>query len=451
MTCESVILAAGLGTRMKSDLPKVLHHLGGRPLVAWVLDTCRATVGREPYMVVGPDSEAVRDEVGEGVAFVEQTDRLGTGHALLQAAEAMRDKSDLVLVVSADMPLLTKETLGRLVETQGAHDGPLTLLTAVSSISRGFGRLLRDPRGMIVEIVEEAQLTHEHQDLQELNVGAYCFRSDWLWDNLARLELSPKGEYYLTDLVSMAVTQGLQVAEVRTDDEDEIIGINTREHLAEAETILRRRINRRWMLDGVSLVDPATIYIGPEVVIGGDTVILPNTHLEGRTVVGKGCRLGPNTIVRDSTLGEGCKAEASVIEHAVMEEDVEIGPFTHLRKGAYLCRGVRVGNFGEVKSSRLGPGVKMGHFSYIGDASIEAGVNIGAGTITCNYDGESKHPTEIGEGAFIGSDTMLVAPVRVGRGARTGAGSVVTHDVPDHTVAVGVPARVIRKLKALDE
>jgi bifunctional UDP-N-acetylglucosamine pyrophosphorylase/glucosamine-1-phosphate N-acetyltransferase len=227
----------------------------------------------------------------------------------------------------------------------------------------------------------------------------------------------------------------------------EIIGVNTREHLAQAEEAMRKRTNRHWMLAGVTILDPSATYIGPDVKLATDTIILPNTHLEGKTVVGSSCRLGPNTIIRDSTLGARCHVEASVVEGAVLEEDVEVGPFAHLRSGAKLHRGVHVGNFSEVKNSTLGAGVKMGHFSYIGDATVGEDVNIGAGTITCNFDGERKHPTEIGNNAFIGSDTMLVAPVRVGRGSRTGAGSVVTRDVPDWAVAVGIPARVIRRLE----
>jgi len=345
------------------------------------------------------------------------------------------------------MPLLRAETLRALVEGQRRSKGPLTLLTARTESPRGFGRIVRDGAGEVTAIVEEAVATPEQLLLREVNVGAYCFRADWLWPALARLPLSPGGEYYLTDLAATAVADGKGMGVVVAEDPDEVIGINTREHLAEAEAALRRRIQRQWMLAGVTLQDPASTYIGPEVTLGADTVVLANTHLEGRTSVGSGCRLGPNTLIRDSVLGDGCRVEASVLEGARLDEQVRIGPFAHLRPGAHLMRGVHMGNFGEVKDSTLGPGTKVGHFAYIGDAEIGAQVNIGAGTITCNYDGEKKNPTTIGEGAFIGSDTMLVAPVRVGKGARTGAGSVVTKDVPEDSVAVGVPARVIRRLK----
>jgi bifunctional UDP-N-acetylglucosamine pyrophosphorylase/glucosamine-1-phosphate N-acetyltransferase len=279
-------------------------------------------------------------------------------------------------------------------------------------------------------------------------VGAYCFRSDWLWSALERIEKNPhKGEYYLTDAAHIAARDGLAVQAVLLDDRIETIGINTRVHLAEAEGAMRQRINRMHMLNGVSMPDPASTYIESDVVIGADTVIMPNTHIQGRTVIGQGGVIGPNAIIRNSTIGDRCKVLASVMEGALLEDDVDIGPFARLRRGAHLAQHVHMGNFGEVKDSYLAPGVKMGHFSYIGNANIGANTNIGAGTITCNYDGEKKYPTEIGEDVFIGSDTMLVAPVKIGSGAKTGAGAVVTKDIPPDTLAVGVPARPIKTIE----
>ena len=447
----AVVLAAGLGTRMKSARPKVLHELGGRPLLSWAIEAAQQAVedGRV-VVVIGAEAQAPAKElVGARAALALQADRLGTGHALLQARDVASGAA-LILVTSADMPLLRPETLRSLIDSQRRATGPMTLLTTRADSQRGFGRIVRNGSGDVAAIVEEAHATPEQRQIREVNAGAYCFRADWLWSALPDLPLSPKGEYYLTDLVEKAVAAGMSVAVVTTDDPDEVIGINTREHLAEAEAALRGRINRQWMLAGVTLQDPASTYIGPQVTLGADTLVLPNTHLEGNTTVGRGCRLGPGTILRDSRLGDGCRVEASVLEGAELDEDVSIGPFAHLRPGAHLMRGVHMGNFGEVKDSTLGPGTKMGHFSYIGDAEIGAEVNIGAGTITCNYDGEKKNPTTIDDGAFIGSDTMLVAPVRVGKRARTGAGAVVTKNVADDTLAVGMPARAIRKLKARD-
>ena len=447
MVCKAVILAAGLGTRMKSDIPKVLHGLGGAPMLSWSVDACREATGAEPYVVVGPEVDQIQEILDEDTPVVIQSKRLGTGHALMQAAETLRGNTDFILVTHADMPLIKVETFRRLIECQLDNDGPLTLLSAVSDDPRGFGRIERDESNQILGIVEEAHANERQLAITELNVGAYCFRADWVWEHLDQLPVSPKGEYYLTDLVGIAAVDGMKVMNIPVESLDESIGVNTRVHIAEAELALRKRILTRWMESGVTMRDPSTTYVESGVSIGQDTLLLPNTHLEGKTVVGSGCTVGPNTIIRSSTIGDACTILSSVVEHATMEDDVEIGPYAHLRTGTYLEQGVHVGNFGEIKNSRLGRGVKMGHFSYIGDATIGEGVNIGAGTITCNFDGERKNKTEIGSGAFIGSDTMLVAPVRIGKGARTGAGSVVTKDVPDNSIAVGIPARVVRKRK----
>ncbi len=444
---HSLILAAGEGARMKSKLPKVLHQLGGRPLIDHVLATARtAAPGHRPVVVVGSGVEAVRARLGDAAEVVVQAERLGTGHAVLQAREALAGRGGQVLVTYGALPLLRPETLSALVRMQQGNHGPFTLLTVLAGDPRGFGRVVRAPGGAVLAIVEEAAATPEQLAIRELNVGVYCFDAGWLWPNLEQLPLSPKGEYYLTDTVALAVAQGLAVRAQVVEDPDEVIGVNTRVHLAEAETALRRRINLHWMESGVSMPDPATVYIGPQVMIGQDTMIYPNTHLVGEVTVGEDCRLGPNAIIRDSVIGDGCRVLASDLQQAWLGNRVEVGPFARLRKGARLEDGAHMGNFGEIKNSTLAAGVKMGHFSYVGDATVAEGVNIGAGTVTCNYDGVRKHPTVIGAGAFIGSDTMLVAPVTVGEGARTGAGAVVTKNVPPRTLAVGQPARIIRKL-----
>jgi bifunctional UDP-N-acetylglucosamine pyrophosphorylase/glucosamine-1-phosphate N-acetyltransferase len=450
MICESLILAAGLGTRMKSRIPKVLHTLSEKPLIWWAVRSATEATDRPPTVVIGPEDADVQEVFGEQVHFVVQQDRLGTGHAAMQVEQHLSGKSDLILVTLGDMPLISTESLRGLIETQSHNEGAMTLATAQVSETRGFGRILRDGEGNIVAIVEEAHATPEQRAIHEVNVSAYCFNAGWLWEHLPRLPLSPKGEYYLTDIVPLAVEEGSRIAWVEIEEEDEIIGINTREHLAEAQAVLKARINRKWMLSGVTIVDPQSTSIGPDVEIGIDTTILPNTIIEGRTIIGEDCRLGPNSFIRESALGDRCQIFMSVMEGAVLEEDVDIGPYAHLRPGAYLCRGVHMGNFGEVKNSTLGPGVKMGHFSYVGDSKIGENTNVSAGVITCNYDGKNKHETIIDEDVFIGSDTMLVAPLKIGKGARTGAGSVVTKDVPEFTLVAGVPARGIRKLKEND-
>ncbi|MGD0707538.1 MAG: bifunctional UDP-N-acetylglucosamine diphosphorylase/glucosamine-1-phosphate N-acetyltransferase GlmU [Anaerolineaceae bacterium] len=442
-----IILAAGQGTRMKSNLTKVLHPLAGRPLIDYSLRCAAELSSEKPVVVVGNDADAVRQFVGERAAFAVQEPQLGTAHAVLAAKGLQAGKEGLVLTINADMPLLTSETLKQLVKVQSTNKGPITMLTVKGEDSHGFGRVIRAADGSVREIVEEAHATPEQLAIQEYNVSAYCFSSTWLWPALKRVKLSPKGEYYLTDLVGLAVSDGLAVQAVVLDDAQEAVGINTRVHLAEAEAIIRRRINERWMLAGVTLVDPESVFIGADVQIGKDTTIWPNTYLRGKTTIGEGCVVGPNTMIEDTQIGSHCTLLMAVMEGAVLEDNVSMGPFAHLRKGAHLANGVHMGNFGEVKNSYLGPETKMGHFSYIGDATIGENVNIGAGTVTCNFDGKHKNHTDIGDDVFIGSDTMLVAPLKIGESARTGAGSVVTHDVPPGTVVVGVPARELRKVR----
>jgi bifunctional UDP-N-acetylglucosamine pyrophosphorylase/glucosamine-1-phosphate N-acetyltransferase len=442
MDAAVVILAAGEGTRMKSRRPKVLHQLAGKPMILHAHEVAQAVSTAPPVIVIGVGAEQVRAVVGARARYVVQEEQLGTGHAVLQARSLLADQSELVLVTYGDMPLLRPETLQQVVEHHRRTKPAITILTILRDDAQGFGRVLRTPTGTVAAVVEEADATPEQLEIRELNTGTYCFDADWLWSHLDEIPLSAKGEYYLTDLVGLAVEKGRRVEAVVCEDSSEVLGVNTLVHLAKAEAAFRKRVNESWMLQGVTIVDPATTYIQDGVTLGADTVVHPNTHLQGDTQVGAGCKIGPNTIIRDSTLGDGCQVFASVVEGSILEDDVDIGPFGHLRNGAHLAQGVHMGNFGEVKAAYLGPGVKMGHFSYIGDATIGAGVNIGAGTITCNYDGERKHHTEIEEDAFVGSDTMLVAPVRVGRAAKIGAGSVVTHDVPPDSVVYGVPARV---------
>lgn len=447
MKARVVLLAAGKGTRMRSRTPKLLHPLGGKPMILHSLEAVKALADELPLLVVGHGSDEMRTTVSDRAEFVQQNKQLGTGHALLQTKGVLAGKVDLVLVSNADLPLLTTETFKLLLDAQQKNKGPLTMLTLKQKEARGFGRVKR-VKGTVTAIIEEAEATPKELAIDELNVGAYCFRADWLWPALEKLKPSAKkGELYLTDLIEIAAKKKQKIQTVVLQDASEAIGINTREHLAEAESALRNRINRHWMLAGVTILDPLSTYIDSGVIIGQDTVVWPNTFLLAGSSVGEECVLGPNTTLLNSRVGNACHIQAAVIEHAVVEDHVEIGPFAHLRKGAHLGDGVHMGNFGEIKNSSLGSGAKMGHFSYIGDATIGANVNIGAGTITANYDGENKNTTIIEDNVFIGSDTMLVAPLTIGKGSRTGAGSVVTKDVAPNTVVVGVPARPIRKLK----
>ncbi|MBK9006785.1 MAG: bifunctional UDP-N-acetylglucosamine diphosphorylase/glucosamine-1-phosphate N-acetyltransferase GlmU [Anaerolineae bacterium] len=448
MKVTAVLLAAGQGTRMKSSLPKVLHPFCGKPLVWHALEALKQAATETPVVVIGHGADEVKKYLGDSADCVLQEPQLGTGHAALQAESLLKNKTDLVIVTYADMPLLRGETFARLVETQRLNPGPFSLITVFADDPHGFGRILRNADGTVQAIVEEYVATPEQQKIKELNVGAYCFNADWLWDALHRIPKNEKkGEYYLTDVVELAVKDNLPVQAVVHDDFSETIGINTRVHLAEAESAMRMRINREHMLNGVSMTDPSSTYIDAGVKIGKDTTIMPNTHIHGATEIGEGNVIGPNTIIRDTKIGNHCKVLASVLEGAILEDDVDMGPFARLRKGAHLKSHVHMGNFGEVKDSTLEEGVKMGHFSYIGNAKIGANTNIGAGTVTANYDGENKLPTEIGEDVFIGVDTMLVAPLKLGDGARTGAGAIVTKNVAEDTLVVGMPARPIKKVE----
>jgi len=442
---DVIILAAGMGTRMKSATPKVLHELLGKPMIAYLLDAVADLCEEPPVVIVGSGAQQVRDVLGERARFIVQEPQLGTAHAVKCARELLRGGSRTVIVANSDFPLITKQTCQKLVEAHRQSGACLTISTVVADDPRGFGRILRDDEGHIMGIVEEKDASDEQKTIRELNSNPYCFDADWLWEALERVEKSLAGEYYLTDLVEIAYRAGVGIASIEIEDHDESIGINNRLHLAEAVKALQRRINRAWMLAGVTMIDPDRVYIDESVRIGRDTVLYPEVYLRAGTTIGENCCIGPSVIMSDTRVGNHCRILFAMLESARLEDDIDMGPFGHLRRGAHLDDHVHMGNFGEVKNAYLGPGVKMGHFSYVGDAHIGANVNIGAGTITCNYDGVGKHKTEIDEDVFIGSDTMLVAPVKIGKGAKTGAGAVVTHDVPPGALVVGVPAKPLEK------
>ena len=444
MIVSTVILAAGQGTRMRSELPKVLHPLAGRPLVDYSLRLAAGLSDELPVVVVGYGADAVRQAVGERALFAIQVRQLGTAHALQSAESLLAGQVDLVVVISADMPLFTHATLQRLVEIQSNNPGPLTMLTVIQEDSHGFGRILRGEDGAIMAIVEEAHATSEQLAIKEVNVGAYCFSSSWLWPALRRIPISPKGEYYLTDTVGLAVQAGRRVEALVLEDPDEAIGINTRVHLAEAETILRKRVNTAWMLEGVTLVDPASTYIEPDVHIGQDTIIYPNTALRGQTVIGVDCCLGPNTLIRDSQVGSRSTVVASILEGATLEDEVKVGPFVHLGEKASLAARTVVANFSDIQSSYLDSAVSAGPFTCLSNTTVGENVRLGVGAITCSPDGKTRQATVIGQGATIAAKTTLVAPVKVGDGAHTAIGSVVTEDIPAETMAMVAPAKAAR-------
>lgn len=442
----AIVLAAGLGTRMRSRTPKVLHTAAGKPLLGHVLATL-AELGARPVVVLSRESEPARALAGDGARVAMQDPPRGTGDAVRVALDAITETSGEVVIVYGDTPLVRGDTLRRLVALRHERRAVLALLSGAVGTDNAYGRVVRDASGDVARIVEARLATEAERALPESNLGAYAADVAWLRGAVARLRPNATGEVFLTDIVALAVADGKRVAAHRTDDADEGRGVNTRVELAAVEDVLRRRIRERHMLAGVTFHDPSSSLVDDEVVLAPDVVVERGTILEGKTRIGAGTRVGPYSIVRDTTVGERCRIEASVLESATLEDDVRIGPFSHLRPGAYLEAGVEMGNFGEVKNARLGSGTKQHHFSYVGDATLGKRVNIGAGTITLNYDGVRKHRTEIGDDAFIGSDTLLRAPVKVGKNAATGAGAVVTKDVPDDMIAIGMPARMRTRKK----
>ncbi|MBM3658163.1 MAG: UDP-N-acetylglucosamine diphosphorylase/glucosamine-1-phosphate N-acetyltransferase [Actinobacteria bacterium] len=448
---SAVVLAAGEGTRMRSSLPKVLHPLCGRPMVLHVLDTLVALPLARVVVVVGHEAEAVTKAIQAGldtgipVEFVEQRVQRGTGDATSVALTAFSDAvdDDDVIVCSADIPLLRPETLAALVTEHRHADAAASLLTAVSDPT-GYGRIVRDARGNVARIVEQTDATAEELEIREWNPSIYCFGRAFLAPALRRVSPeNAQGEYYLTDVIEVLRGAGHTVVAMPADDPTEVVGVNDRAQLAEAETVLRDRINTAWMKAGVTMVDPSRTYVDATVELAPDVRLLPGVILEGRTVVGRGAVIGPDSRVVDSTVGEGAEVASSVLRDATVGPDVHVGPFAHLRPGTVLARDARVGSFVETKNADVGAGAKLPHLSYVGDAEVGPGANVGAGTITANYDGRDKHRTSIGAGARTGSNSVLVAPVELGPGAYTGAGAVVTRDVPADALAVGVPARIV--------
>ncbi|MCX6023727.1 MAG: bifunctional UDP-N-acetylglucosamine diphosphorylase/glucosamine-1-phosphate N-acetyltransferase GlmU [Chloroflexi bacterium] len=436
-----VVLAAGMGTRMRSALPKVLHPVAGRPMALHVADAVAAATGGSVIAVVAHERERVTAALAGRARCVDQGAPRGTGHAVLTARPAIPADAEAVLIANGDAPLITAETLARLMAHHQASGAAVTLLTCRPAERRGLGRIVRNASGGVERIVEERDLTEDERGLAEINSGMYALDARRALPLLDQLTPSASGELYLTDLVALARQAGYTVAALEANDPAELAGVNDRVELAAAEAAMRQRIRVQLMLSGVTLLDPATTFIDAGVTIGQDTVIGPNTTIRGRSAIGGGCEIGPNSILDDTEVGDGCRILASVLEGARVESHVEIGPYCHLRNGADIGEGSHLGNFVEVKKTRLGRDVKAGHFSYLGDATIGDNVNIGAGTITCNYDGKVKHRTVIEANVFIGCDTMLVAPVTVGESATTGAGAVVTRDVPPGVLVVGVPAR----------
>jgi bifunctional UDP-N-acetylglucosamine pyrophosphorylase/glucosamine-1-phosphate N-acetyltransferase len=437
---SAIILAAGKGTRMKSDLVKVLHPLLGIPMLSYPIDLCLNGINsRKTIVVVGYQGEKIRASFPDNrLTFVDQGDPLGTGHAVLCTENHLKGFKGLILVLYGDVPLLKADTLRKCIDTHKRNAGAITVMTAVLENPAGYGRIVRKNGEWVQRIIEERDASPQEMSIKEVNTGIYCVDSPFLFEALKQVRTdNTQGEYYLTDIVAIANQRKQKVYAFLVEDSTEVMGINTRVDLAKADEILRNELLAGMMLDGVSIIDPKTTYIDKPVQVGRDTVIYPNCNLQGETIIGERCILEPNSQITDSRIGSDVVIKAfSVIVESTIDEGASIGPFARLRPGTEVKRNARIGNFVEVKKSIIGEGTKANHLTYLGDTTVGRGVNIGAGTITCNYDGENKYPTVIEDSVFVGSNTELVAPVTLKKGSTIGAGSTITKDVPEGALAI---------------
>ncbi len=433
----ALILAAGMGTRMKSSLPKVLHTVNGVSMIEQVIRLCREAGCNDVAAITGFQGALVRETVGDGISYVEQKEQLGTGHAVMQAADYLKHHAGYVLVICGDTPLLRAETIRRLIEECREAKAAAAVLTAVMDDPFGYGRVLRDDAGHMTRIVEQKDGTPDELAVREINTGTYCFEISSLLAALPKLNCqNAQGEYYLTDVFEILIQSGQIVLPIVAPDADETMGVNSRAQLAAASAILRRRKAEALMADGVTLIDPAAVYIEQDVEIGRDTVIYPGTILQGKVIIGEHCVIGPDTQLANVRCGNGNRLNRVYAHDCTMGDDNDIGPFVHLRPDTKLANGVKIGNFVEVKNSNVGNGTKLPHLIYCGDSDLGENVNFGCGTVTVNFDGKEKHRCQVDDHAFIGCNTNLVAPVHIGERAFTAAGSTVTKDVPENALAV---------------
>ena len=436
MDLVTIILAAGKGTRMKSDLPKVLHKVCGKPMLQHVIDAAKAVGSSRELVVIGSGAELVQQSI-QNVEFVMQTEQLGTGHAVLCTREALKNVDDTVMILCGDTPLLTSELLSKLAEEHARSGAKATVLTAIMPDAAGYGRIVRAEDGSVEKIVEHKDASDEEKKIREINSGIYCFDIKTLFGALEQVTNdNAQGEYYLTDVLEIIKSKGEKLNAVAADDFTETLGINSRQQLAVAEKILRRRKNDQLMADGVTLMDPSSTFIDIDVEIERDTVIYPFTWIEGKTKIGKDCAIGPNSRLQNMTVGARVTAQFIYGHDCEIGDDVTIGPYVHLRPGTKIGNRVKIGNFVEVKNSNIGEGSKLPHLQYLGDCDMGSNVNVGCGTVTCNYDGKKKYRTTIGNNVFVGCNTNLVAPVEVEDGAYIGAGSTITTKVPKDNLAI---------------
>ena len=445
MSLKSIIMAAGKGSRRMSELPKVIHLAHSKPMVVRIIDALNALDVEENVLILGHKREKVLEVLGNDISYVIQEEQLGTGHAVKQAEEKIKNYNGDILIINGDIPLIQKETLVNFYNEYKKENADGIVLTAIFDNPFSYGRIFKE-NDRVLKIVEEKEANEEQKKIKEVNAGVYIFKAQHLAYALGKINNNnEKGEYYLTDVIEILASENKKIISYSLEDSMEIQGVNSKVELALVSRVLRERKNKSLMESGVILIDPATTYIDDEVKIGKDTVIYPNVTIQKNTEIGENCEILSGTRIIDSKILNNVRIENSVIEESIIENGVTIGPFAHLRPKSHLKENVHIGNFVETKKSTLEKGVKAGHLTYLGDAHVGEKTNIGAGTITCNYDGKNKFKTEIGENVFIGSDTMLVAPVNVGANALVGAGSVITKDVPNNSLAVSRSKQIIKE------
>ncbi len=436
----ALILAAGKGTRMKSDLLKVMHPLGGHPMIEYPVAAAREAGASRIVIVTGHQSDSVRSYFcgSKDIAFAHQAEQLGTGHAVASARQSLAGFSGRILILCGDVPLLKPQTLQKAIACHAGSSAAVTVLTAQQDNPYGYGRIVKDAGGNILRIVEEKEANDAERKIREINSGIYCVESEFLFDAISRLSNNNvQGEYYLTDIVQLAAEEGLPCVAFSVVDPNELMGVNDRIQLVAAAALLRKEVNEALMSDGVTIIDPCNTYIDKGVKIGRDTTIHPNVHINGMTEIGANCTVESSVSIKDCRIGKGVIIRTgSVLANALLHDAVAVGPMAHLRPGTELMKDVRIGNFVETKKAQIGEGSKASHLTYLGDVIIGKGVNIGCGTITCNYDGINKHRTIIEDNVFVGSDVQLIAPVTIGRNALIAAGSTVTKDVPPDSLAI---------------
>ena len=433
----AIVLAAGQGTRMKSDLYKVLHPVCGKPMVAHVIDNIEKLGAERIVSIVGHGAEKVEETLGDKSEYALQKEQLGTAHAVQQAEKILENLEGTTIVVCGDTPLIRSETMGALIAHHNESGAKATILTAIADDPTGYGRVIRGENGQVLRNVEQKDASKEEQQVVEINTGTYCFDNKVLFETLKKVtNNNAQGEYYLPDVIGILQAEGALVAAYVTDDFTETLGINDRVVLAEAERVMRHRFAEMHMRNGVTIINPDNTYISADAEIGRDTVLQPGTMIEGKTVIGDGCTIGPNSQIVDSTIGDQTTIHSSVVLQSEIGSNTAIGPFAHIRPETNLGDSVRIGNFVEVKKSTFGDGSKAAHLSYIGDANVGSGVNFGCGTIVVNYDGKQKHVTTVEDDAFIGCNSNLLAPVTIGKGAYVAAGSTISKNVPKNSLAI---------------